>query len=82
VVTHQVVPHDVVLHDVAIDVRRHDALPDRVIPARDVADDRDAEPPRGVQVRHRLEALDVRDDEPGALVAHTRDEHLRRVAVR
>ncbi len=69
-VADEIVAHDLVLDDVAIDVWRDDPLADRVIPARDVADDREAEPPRGVQVRHRLEALDVRDDEAGAVVAH------------
>jgi hypothetical protein len=82
VVADEIVAHDLVLDDVAIDMWRDDALADRVIPARHVADDGETETAGRVQVWHRLQALDVRDDETGAVVAHAPDEGRRRVAVR
>ena len=74
--------HRLVLDDVEVEVRRDDALPDRVVPARDVADDGDAELARCDEVRHRHVRLEVRDDEARAAATHRLEERLRDVAVR
>ena len=70
VVAAQVVLHHAVLDDVEVAVRRDDALPDRVVPARDVRDDGQPEATRGGEERHRARGLDVREHEAGALAPH------------
>ena len=69
----QVLLHHVVLDDVALAVRRDDALPDRMVPARDVGDDRKPEPARG---RENGTAL------AGWAFESTTPEHSRRMASR
>ena len=78
-VADEVGSHDLVLHDVEVEVRRDDALPHRVVPRRDVADDRHAQPPRSDQVRHRDVRLEVRHDEPVAVGAHGLEQRPRHV---
>ena len=70
VVANEVRAHDLVLHDVEVEVRRDDALAHRVVPGRDVADDRHAQPARRHEVRHRDVSLEVRHDEAIAVGTH------------
>ena len=76
----QIFAHRLVLDDVEVEVRRDDALADRVIPARDVPDDRDAEPSSGDEKRHRGVRLEIGDEEQLALGPHPLGEHSRHIA--
>ncbi len=82
VVALELAAHRLVLDDVEVEVRRDDALPDRVVPARDVADNGDAELARCDEVRHRHVRLEVRDDEARAAATHRLEERLSDIAVR
>ena len=67
VVAAQVVLHHAVLDDVEVAVRRDDALADGVVPARDVRHDRQPQPPRSGEERHRVHGLHVREQEARAV---------------
>ena len=82
VVAREVVAHRLVLDDVGVAERRDHALADGVIPARDVRDDRQAEPSRSDEERHDGVRLDVREHERAALRPHAPDELMRDVATR
>ena len=82
VVAAQVVLHDPVLDEVDVAVRRDDALADRVVPARDVRDDREPEAAGRSEERHRARRLDVREHEAGALAAHRLEQPARDVPPR
>ena len=75
----KVVAHGLVLDDVEVEIRRHDALSDGVVPARDVADRRQAEPPRGGEERRRCLRLRVREHDRIAVGAHPAKELRRHV---
>ena len=77
VVAAQVVLHDAVLDDVEVAVGRDDALADRVVPARDVRDDREPQATRSGEERHRARGLDVREDEAGAVPPHRLEQPSR-----
>ena len=51
-------------------MRRDDALADRVVPARDVRHDRQPQPPRSREERHRAHGLHVREQEARAVAPH------------
>ena len=82
VVAAQVVLHDAVLDDVEIAVGGDDALPDRVVPARDVRDDREPQATRRGEERHRARGLDVREDEAAAVPPHRLEQPSRDVPPR
>ena len=66
----QVVLHHAVLDDIEVAVRRDDALADGVVPARDVRHDRQPQPPRSREERHRVHGLHVREQEARAVAPH------------
>ena len=75
----EIVRHDVVLDDVPVAVRRDDSLADRVVPARDVRDNRELESTRRGEVRHDALRLHVGDDERSTVRAHRLEEPPRNV---
>src|SRR5689334_9414093 len=71
VVALEVASHDLVLDDVPLEVRRDDALPDLVIPARDVPDRRYVQPASSREHRHGRLRLRAREDDRLAVAAHS-----------
>ena len=78
----EVVLHRAVLDDVDVAERSDDALADRVVPARDVRDDRDAQAARRDEERDDRVRLDVREHQCRALALHALAESAGDVAQR
>jgi hypothetical protein len=81
-VADEVVPHLLVLHDVPLGVRADRSLADRVVPAGHVADHGKAEAAGRGEEGNGRPGLEVRDDEPVAVVAHPLQQGARDVPPR
>ena len=81
-VASKVIAHDLVLDEVAVEMRRDDALPDRVIPARHVAHERESQSPRRDEERRDLLHLDIAEHDRGAFFSEAVEERMRYVTMR
>jgi hypothetical protein len=81
VISAQVVFHDPVLDDVQVAVRRDDTFAHRMVPARHVGDDGEAQAAGGTEKRNCRMRLDVREDERRALPLHRLAQPARHVPV-
>ena len=82
VVPDEVVPHAVVLDEVPIETGKDDPLPHGVVPARDVPDERQAEPPACDEERDGGLHLEVREHDCRPVGTEASQERRRHVAQR
>ena len=79
VVVREIVPHGVVLDDVTVEMRRDHAFADRMVPAGDVADQREVEATRGDDIGDGRLHLEVAEHDRRALGPQPLEQRVRHV---